>query len=303
MDDHTPVPPRPGDVVPLAPGVRRILAPNPSPMTYHGTNSYLIGDKELAVIDPGPDDPAHLGALLAAISDLGRLVAILVTHAHRDHSPLARALSQETGAAVMAFGDATSGRSAAMARLATDGIGGGEGLDHDFEPDRRLEDGARIPLDGSEVEALWTPGHMGNHLCFAWRGRLFSGDLVMGWASTVISPPDGDLAAFYASCARLRERGFGCAFPGHGDPIDDLRARIDWLVAHRQQRSAQILAALADGPSDVPALTARLYDDVDPRLLPAAARNVFAHLIALDAEGAVTATPRLTETARFMLAP
>ncbi|WP_341213257.1 MBL fold metallo-hydrolase, partial [uncultured Limimaricola sp.] len=258
----------------LEPGLVRLLAPNPSPLTGPGTNSYLVGQDRLCVIDPGPDDPAHLSALLAQID--GRPVeAILVTHAHLDHSALAGALSRATKAPVFGFGTATAGRSAVMRRLADAGLGGGEGLDGGFVPDMILQDGARIPLEDTVLTALHMPGHMAGHLCFAWRGAVFSGDLVMGWSSTLISPPDGDLAAFRESCARLRALDPRRLHPGHGAPIEAPAPRIDWLLAHRANREAQIRAALRAGPLDASALTAQLYADVPPQLHPAARRNVF----------------------------
>ena len=283
----------------IGPGIWRIVAPNPSPMTFHGTNTYLVGQDALAVIDPGPQDAAHLAAILAAIG--GRpLRYVLVTHSHRDHSPLARALSTATGAPVLAFGASEDGRSPAMAALARSGLaGGGEGVDTGFGPDRCLADGERLAFEGGGIEALWTPGHMGNHLCFAWGMSLFSGDLVMGWASSMVSPPDGDLAAFRASLARLRTRGEQRYFPGHGEPVDTPAARIDWLLAHRAEREAEILAALAKAPRTIADLTAQIYSSVDPALWPAASRNVLAHLVDLTERRLVQAEPDLSLAARF----
>ena len=223
---------RPGEAVEVAPGVRRVLAPNPSPLTGPGTNSYLIGRGELAVVDPGPDEPRHLEALTAAAGG-ERVALILVTHAHLDHSALAPALAARTGAPVAAFGDARAGRSPAMAALAG-GVGGGEGVDAGFAPDRRLADGEAVEVGGARIEALHTPGHMGNHLAFAVGYVVLTGDLVMGWASTLVSPPDGDVAAFMASCERLRGRAPRLLLPGHGDAVADPAARIDWLLAHRR---------------------------------------------------------------------
>lgn len=282
----------------LAPSITRLLAPNPSPMTYWGTNSYLLGETRLAVIDPGPNDPAHLEALLAAI-DGRKVEAILVSHAHLDHSPLAPALAAQTGAPVLAFGDAQAGRSAIMTDLAARGMArGGEGVDGAFMPDETLADGARITSPEWQIEALHTPGHFGNHLCFAWGDRLFSGDHLMGWSSSLVSPPDGDLTDFMASSARLAARDWSVAYPGHGAPIADPAARLAWLMAHRRDREAQILAALV-GDMPLPALTAAVYDDVAPALLPMAARNLFAHLVDLWGRGLVSARPELSEGAIF----
>ncbi len=294
--------PEAGQAVEVAPGVRRILAPNPSPMTHWGTNTYLVGAAEVAVIDPGPDDPAHLAAIRAALGD-ARVVAVLVTHAHRDHSTLAPRLAAILGAPVLGFGPPEAGRSDLMARLAAGGLtGGGEGVDADFAPDRRIGHGGRVELGGHVLEALHTPGHFAGHLSFALGDVIFTGDLVMGWASTLISPPDGDLTAFLASCALLNARGARRLLPGHGAAIDAPAARIGWLIDHRAARTRQVMAALAEGPSGIPALTARIYTETPPALIPAAERNVFAHLIALCEEGRVAARPALSATATFALA-
>ena len=280
--DHLAEAPTPGEAVGLTRGLRRIVAPNPSPMTFWGTNTYLLGDRGIAVIDPGPDRPEHLQAILAALTPGQRITHILVTHAHLDHSPLARPLARATGAPVLAYGDARAGRSAVMERLAAQGLaGGGEGVDAAFVPDLTLGDGAVLEGDGWRLEALHTPGHFGNHLCFAWGETLFTGDLVMGWASSLVSPPDGDLTDFMASCDRLAGRDWAVLHPGHGAPVMAPRARIDWLLAHRRSREAQILAALAGAPGSAEDLAHRIYAQTPPALLPAAARNVFAHLVDL----------------------
>jgi len=284
----------------VEPGIRLVRAPNPSPMTERGTNTWLLGTGEVAVIDPGPAIPAHLEAILAALAPGERVSHILVTHPHLDHSPLARPLSEATGAPVFGFGGPTEGRSPVMEQLAAQGAaGGGEGLDHGFVPDVRLGDGAVVETGGWRIEAIHTPGHLGAHLAFAAGEVLFSGDHVMGWASTMISPPDGDLGAFLASCRRLQGLGHRTYFPGHGDPVDAPEARLAWLIAHRLEREDQVLEELARGSATVPALTARIYRDTDPRLHPAAARNVLAHLIDLTARELVDATPELSLEAVF----
>ena len=269
--------------------LRVILAPNPSPLTGPGTNSFLIGRRAVAVIDPGPDLPGHRAAILAAVAEGGgRVSHILVTHAHRDHSPGARPLSRETGAPVLAFGPALAGRSAPMQRLAAAGlIGGGEGVDTDFVPDRALADGETVRGPDWALEAIHTPGHFGNHLCFRWGNSIFTGDLVLGWASTLISPPDGDLADYLRSLDRLAVRSAARFLPAHGAPIEDPAARLAELAAHRRARTAQILTALRDGPATPAALTRRIYTDVPDALRPAAERNVLAHLVALAELGAV----------------
>lgn len=267
----------------LAPGLRRVLAPNPGPLTGAGTNSYILGEGEVAVIDPGPDDPAHLAALEAALAPGERIGHVLVTHAHRDHAPLARALAARWGAPVLAFGDATAGRNPAFAALAD--LGGGEGVDEGFAPDIRLADGATVEGAGWRLTALWTPGHMGNHLCLLWGDAAFSGDHVMGWATTVVSPPDGDMAAYMASLDRLASAAARVLYPGHGAPVTDPAARISELRAHRRAREAAILARLGPEPQDIPGLTRAVYTDIAPGLLPAAERNVLAHLLDLCARG------------------
>ncbi|MCA2010307.1 MBL fold metallo-hydrolase [Cereibacter sphaeroides] len=276
--------PKPGQPLILEPGLRLVLAPNPSPMTERGTNTYLLGDGAVTVIDPGPADPAHLAAILAALAPSERVAQIVVTHAHKDHSPLARPLAEATGAPIIAFGDALAGRSARMAALAED-VGGGEGVDADFRPDILLADGQAIEAGGRPLTAIHTPGHFGNHLSFDWGEALFSGDHVMGWAPSLVSPPDGDLTDFMASLDRLTALGPRRYYPGHGAPIDDGLGRVAALRAHRLGREASILAALRSGAGNLGAITEAVYTDVAPALLPAAARNVLAHLIDLEARG------------------
>jgi len=298
-DTSAPIPGLPDT---LAPGLRRVLAPNPSPMTYWGTNTYLLGHGRLAVIDPGPDDAAHLAAILGALGPGQSISHIFVTHSHLDHTPLAPRLAAATGAPVLAFGAAGAGRSAVMERLARTGeIGGGEGVDAGFAPTRRLADGEEVAGDGWRITAHWTPGHFGNHMCFQSGDTVFSGDLVMGWASTLISPPDGDLTQFRAACARLARLAPARLLPGHGAPVADPAARIAWLLAHRQAREAAILRHLADGPSDADTLARRIYTDTAPALMPADARNVLAHLIDLMQTDRVAALSPLSRTTRFAL--
>lgn len=290
-----------GTAIEMQPGLRRILAPNPSPMTYWGTNTYLIGTDPVAVVDPGPDNADHLAAILAATRG-ARVSHILVTHAHRDHSPLSAALSGETRAPILAYGPPHEGRSAVMQALAGVGLEGGEGVDTDFSPHERLRDGDHVRVDGIRVDAIHTPGHMSGHLAFALGDALLSGDHVMGWASTLISPPDGDLTAFMASCTRLHSLTFSTYFPGHGAPVTDPTARVAWLIRHRQTREAAILDKLSSGPATLPDLTARVYADTPKQMWPAASRNLLAHLIDLHERNLVTASPRISLTAVFSLA-
>ena len=284
------------------PDLRLVVAPNPSPMTFRGTNTWLLGSGAVAVIDPGPDDKRHLQAILGALDPGERIARILVTHSHLDHSPLARALAEATGAPVLAAGPSDWGRSPAMVALAADGaIGGGEGVDAAFAPDTPLSDADTVEGPWGQIAVLETPGHMANHLSFAWRGALFSGDLVMGWASSLISPPDGDMTAFMASLHRLSARRDRIYYPGHGDPVADPQARLAELIAHRRAREAQVLEALErSGPADAATLASRIYTDTPAALQPAAARNVLAHLIDLKSKNRVTSEGALTATTRFI---
>lgn len=277
--------PPPGVAAQLAPGIVRLLAPNPSQMTHWGTNTYLVGTDPLVIIDPGPALDAHFDALMQA-ADGRRVSYIAVTHAHTDHSALAPRLSRASGAPIAAFGTVRAGRSAAMAALAAAGLtDGGEGIDATFVPDLLVKDGDTLGTGDAALTVLHTPGHIGGHLCFANRAgdAWFTGDHIMGWASSLISPPDGDMTDFMASCARLRAAatsGAG-AFPGHGAPVPDLKERIDTIVAHRLSRETRILAALAQAPGTAADLAARIYDDIPTALRAAAARNVLAHAIDL----------------------
>jgi len=285
-------------------GVRRILAPNPSPMTFRGTNTYLLGARDLAVIDPGPLDEAHLEAILGAVGPDQRISHVFVTHAHLDHSPLAEVLGRATGAPVLAYGGPQAGRSAVMDALAESGLsGGGEGVDAGFAPDRTLADGDVIETEEWRLKAHWTPGHFGNHMCFEVGEMLFTGDLVMGWASSMVSPPDGDLTDFMASCRRMQALGAKVMHSGHGAPIKDPAARLDWLIAHREGREADILRALQAGAATAQELATAIYTETPPALIPAATRNVLAHLIDLAGKNQVHSLDRLSRDSRFTLGP
>ena len=264
--------------MPLSPLVARVLAPNPSPFTYTGTQTYLAGAHDVAVIDPGPDDPAHLAALTAAIA--GRpVVAILCTHTHRDHSPAARALSDANGAPIIGCAPLT---------LDDDGPRADAAFDAAYRPDRVLGDGDRVSGQGWTLEAVTTPGHTSNHLCFSLieEQALFTGDHVMGWSTSVISPPDGDMSAYMRSMQRLLDRDDMVYYPAHGEPIDNPQRLVRGMMGHRKQREGQILRFLErNGTSAIPDMVAEMYKGVDPRLHPAAGRSVLAHLIDLDGRG------------------
>ncbi len=271
-------PPRPGAPQQIEPGLRRVLAPNPSPMTHWGTNTFLLGEGEVAVIDPGPALPAHLAAILAALRPGERISHILVTHAHLDHSPLARPLAEATGAKVLAFGDAHAGLSPRMAGI--QGLGGGEGLDLSFAPDRCLLDGEVLRTDGWALEVVHTPGHLGGHICLGWGDRLFTGDHVMGWAPSLVSPPEGDMTDYMASLERLAQPRWKRFLPAHGAAIETPAARLHDLIAHRRARESSILAAL-EHPLTLEALLMQVYHDTPAPLRPAARRNLLAHLLDL----------------------
>lgn len=294
--------PLPGLCETLGPGVRRVLAPNPSPMTLHGTNSYLIGSGDVALIDPGPNLPSHGAALMAALRKGERISHILVTHSHLDHSPLAHPMAESLGVRVYAFGRSTAGRSPQMQTLAAAGLlAGGEGIDAGFVPDEALAHGQRLAHGDWALTALHTPGHLSNHLCFAFGDMLFSGDHVMGWASSLVSPPDGDMAAYMASTRSLAAQSWSVIHSGHGAPITDPAARLAFLIKHRTDREAAILAQLARGITTIPALTEILYRDTPAPLRHAAQRNVLAHLLDLAAQARVAAHPAPGLSAQYRL--
>lgn len=261
----------------LEPGIARVLAHNPSAFTYYGTQTYLVGTDEVAVIDPGPDLPEHLDALERAIG-ARPVVAIMCTHTHRDHSPASRPLAARTGAALIGC---------APLALETLGPRADASFDNDYIPDRVLSDGDSIDIDGEPVTAVATPGHTSNHLCFAYRGALFSGDHVMGWSTTVIFPPDGDMAAYMRSLEKLRERDDRIYYPAHGPPVTNPRQYVRHLAAHRMQREKQILRLVSERTRDVQEIVASAYPGLDPRLTTAAGGSVLAHLLDLQGRGLV----------------
>ena len=261
----------------LEPGIARLLARNPSAFTYTGTQSYVVGTESVAVIDPGPDLPAHIDALLAAIG--GRSVAAIVcTHTHRDHSPAARPLADRTGAPIIG-----------CAPLALEAVGprADASFDGDYVPDRVLADGDALDISGEQLIAVATPGHTSNHLCLAWRDALFTGDHVMGWSTTVVVPPDGDMAAYMASLDRLRQRDDRIYYPAHGAPVTNPQQYVRHLMGHRMHWERQILKLIAEQPRDIPGIVANAYPGLDPRLTAAAGGSVLAHLLDLERRGLV----------------
>ncbi|WP_332837644.1 MBL fold metallo-hydrolase [Neoroseomonas rubea] len=268
----------PGEVQQVAPGIRRILCGNPGPFTFRGTNTWLVGGgSSVALIDPGPADEAHLAAILRATAG-ERITHIIVSHTHRDHSPGAAALQAATGAPTHGFGPHM-----------TPPDQGGEGGDHAFRPDVALPDGAALQGADWRLSAIHTPGHCANHLCFALEGTgvLFSADHVMSWSTTVVSPPDGDMAAYMASLARLAARDDRLFLPGHGPPLPDPAPFVAALAAHRREREAMVADALRQaGRATARELVPPVYGPaLDERLVPAAARSLLAHLIKLEREG------------------
>jgi glyoxylase-like metal-dependent hydrolase (beta-lactamase superfamily II) len=261
----------------VEPGIGRLLAHNPSAFTYSGTQSYLAGEREVAVIDPGPDLPEHLEALERAIGSR-RVVAIMCTHTHRDHSPAARPLADRTGAPIVGC---------APLSLETVGPRADASFDGDYVPDRVLRDGEAVEVDGRPIVAVATPGHTSNHLCFAYGDALFSGDHVMGWSTTVVVPPDGDMAAYMQSLDKLRRRGDRIYYPAHGPAVENPQQYVRHLVGHRMQREQQILRLVGERQRDIPDIVANAYPGLDPRLIVAAGGSVFAHLLDLQRRGLV----------------
>ncbi len=261
-----------GRAMALSPLVTRILAPNPSPFTYQGTQTYLVGQADLAVIDPGPAEAAHLDALIAVIAGR-RVKAILCTHTHRDHSPAAAPLAARTGAPIIGCAPLT---------LEDDGPRADAAFDPDYAPDMVLDDGDHVAGLGWALTAVATPGHTSNHLCYALDAEraLFTGDHVMGWSTTVVSPPDGDMTAYLASLEKLMSRHDAIYYPAHGDPIPEPLRLVRGTLGHRRMREGQILRHLErQGPSAVPDMVAAMYAAIDPKLHGAAGRSVLAHLI------------------------
>lgn len=299
IQNHAPVI---GAVEHLSKTVRAVTCGNASPMTYTGTRSYIYGRGQVAIIDPGPDDEAHLDALLAALGPGEEVSHILITHSHVDHSPLAAKLKQKTGAPVIAFGTSHAGRSETMQQLVqTFDLGGGEGIDEAFAPDHCVTDGEVIKGMDWELDVIHTPGHLSNHISFADGRALFSGDIVMGWATSLVSPPDGDLTQFMESLEKLLGRSERVYYPGHGAAVENPREIVEHLISHRKGRESQIINYLREKPQQISELTAAMYHDVPKTLHPAAARNVFAHLIDLTTRGLVSTEGSLSPEAKFHL--
>ena len=277
-------PPKPwpvGAADPVEPLVRRVLAANPSAFTFTGTQTYVVGGggADVAVIDPGPLEDDHLDALLAAIGP-ARVAAIVCTHTHRDHSPAAAPLAARTGAPIIGC---------AALSLEDDGPRADAAFDDSYRPDRAMTDGESLSGDGWTLTAVATPGHTSNHLCFSLdeSGALFTGDHVMGWSTSVVSPPDGDMTAYMASLQKLHDRDDRIYYPAHGPAVTKPRQLVRGMIGHRRQRERQILKLLDEAPQQIVDLVPRMYKAVDQKLWPAAGRSVQAHLIDLARRGLV----------------
>ena len=286
----------------LAEGIRRIVAPNPSPLTFRGTNTYIVGKREPVVIDPGPNLDSHLEAILSAIPPGLQIHKILLTHTHLDHSEMAPRLAEETGAKICAFGDYRAGRHDDHL-IGTNFASGTfkEGIDEFLKPDICIKDGEEIRVDDLKINAVWTPGHLGNHLCFdiSEARILFSGDHVMTWATTVVSPPSGNMTDYLASLEKLISRGQRKLLPGHGAEHADGLSVINHLKAHRRGRERQILEALEDKRLSAAQIADQIYTDLSPSLRPAASMNVLAHLLDLRRRGTLEAEGSFSSDSAF----
>ncbi len=274
----------PGRVDQPMPGVRRLLANNPSPFTFTGTLSYIVGRGRVAIVDPGPDDERHIAALLEAVR--GETVThIFVTHTHRDHSPAVPRVKAATGATVYAEGPHRAARALHIGE--TNPLDAA--ADYDFRPDIALADGEVVTGDGWALEAVTTPGHTANHMAYALKGSsvLFAGDHVMAWSTSIVAPPDGAMSDYMASLNKLARRGETTYFPGHGPAIPDAPRFVAYYILHRKAREDSILHRLAKGASDIPNLVRAIYIGIDPRLLGAAGLSVLAHLEDMMARGVI----------------
>jgi glyoxylase-like metal-dependent hydrolase (beta-lactamase superfamily II) len=304
----TPIPfvtldaPRYGEAVQVSPLVRRVIANNPSKYTYFGTGTYIVGGSEAAVIDPGPDLDEHRAALQAALAHV-HVRAILVTHCHSDHSPLAQWLATETGAPTIAFGPHVLAHDDSdIDPNIEEGVTLEEAIDIAFDPDVRVADGdVAAAGDGWTIRGVFTPGHTANHMCYALEEErsLFTGDHVMGWSTTVVSPPDGDMRAYIDSLRKVMGRHDASLWPTHGAPITEPQPFLHAFLEHRLEREAQVLAAVRSGTATIEAIVKVLYADVREELHKAAGRSVLAHLVKLVDDGAVTVDGKLGIDATF----
>lgn len=282
-----------GQVQQITPMIRKVMCDNASPFTFTGSGTYIIGRGKVAVIDPGPMDHAHVKAIQNAVA--GETVShILLTHTHTDHSPAAAPLKLATGAPTYGYGPHGSG--------VDDGIKVEEGGDMDFVPDIEIRDGEAIIGDGWTMECVFTPGHTSNHMCFGLveENALFTGDHVMGWSTSIVSPPDGNMRDYMASLEKLLDRGDAIYYPTHGVPIRDPKPFVEGFIAHRKAREDQITACLTEGVGHIPDMVEKMYVDVDKRLYPAAARSVLAHLVHMVETGRAGVDGPLTLAGQYL---
>lgn len=286
----------PGQLTQLSPLVRRMIAPNPGPMTYKGTNTYVVGQGEVAIVDPGPELPAHLDRLLDALQG-ETIVALLVTHTHRDHSPGATLLKARVGAPIIGCAPYTPAR----APLDEEREAVLRSNDLAYRPDRTLADDEVFEGPGFRLRAVATPGHTANHLAFALEeeNALFSGDHVMGWSTTVVAPPSGHMGDYMASLDKLRTRDEAIYWPGHGDAVTDPQRFVRGLLQHRRQRETAILARLRLEAANAPTLAAAIYESLHPNLMRAAAMSVLAHLEELERQNRIRRLDTAGRAARF----
>lgn len=285
-----------GTAVEVADGVRRLTVQNPGPFTFHGTNSYILGTGDVAILDPGPEDPVHLDALLKATRGQ-KIAAILVSHTHLDHSPGARALQQTSGAPIVGCAPHFAARELRSKEVAPLDAS----ADRTYRPDQLLEDGECFSLCGFTLEAIATPGHTANHLCLALKGTdlLFSADHVMAWSTSIVAPPDGSMADYMASLERLMARKEDRYFPGHGGPVEDAHSYMNDLRQHRLTRERSILKTLGSEPKRILEIVDEVYVGLDPSLKPAASLSVLAHLEDLTGRGTVIGHPNVSLNASF----
>jgi len=288
--------------VELQDGLMRLIAPNPSPMTSTGTNTYILGRKELLIIDPGPNSEAHLRNIMEVIPNNTKVTHILITHSHLDHSGLAPKLSKILNAPTLAFGTALDGLSNDMKRICKMGLTFETfGIDTEFVPDHFLEDKEKISSLEWEVVAHHTPGHLSNHICYQYLDKLFTGDHIMEWSTSVISPPEGDVSQFINSCEKIYNLHCKKFYPGHGIPVENPSERIVELIEHRKKREAEILNFLKNRDATISQITKKIYLNIDQNLLSVASRNVKAHLVDLIIKKQVTVDDISSDTAMYSL--
>ncbi len=288
--------------VELQDGLMRLTAPNPSPMTSTGTNTYILGRKELLIIDPGPNSEAHLRNIMEVIPKYTKVTHILITHSHLDHSGLAPKLSKILNAPTLAFGTALDGLSNDMKSVCKMGLTSEKfGIDTEFVPDHFLKDEEKISSREWEVVAHHTPGHLSNHICYQYLDKLFTGDHIMEWSTSVISPPEGDVSQFINSCEKIYNLHCEKFYPGHGIPVENPSERIAELIEHRKKREIEILNFLKNRDATISQITKNIYFNIDQNLLSVASRNVKAHLVDLIIKKQVTVDDISSDTAMYSL--